>query len=64
MTQLSNGITVTSKETGSPYTNIAVYIKCGSRVENYNEQGLTHLLRNCAFLVGSLFVVVLLIFGI
>ena len=40
-----------SLENYSHYSNVSVFVKAGSRYETYNQRGLTHLLRNCAFLV-------------
>ena len=50
--KLSNGVTVASLETHSFSSTLSVYVRAGSRYETYPQQGLTHLLRNTAFLVS------------
>ena len=47
-----NGFTVASLENYSFLSGISVFMRAGSRYETYDQQGLTHLLRNCAFLVS------------
>lgn len=53
VTQLSNGVTVASLETHSFSTTLSLYVRAGSRYETYSQQGLSHLLKNAAFLVYS-----------
>ncbi len=43
-----------SLENYSSFSNVSVFTRAGSRYETYDEQGLTHLLRNCAFLVSKI----------
>ncbi|XP_064405800.1 cytochrome b-c1 complex subunit 2, mitochondrial-like [Halichondria panicea] len=50
ISKLSNGVTVASLENHSPLSNISVYVRAGSRFEKYNQLGVTHLLREHAFL--------------
>ena len=40
-----------SLETHSFSSTLSVYVRGGSRFETYHQQGLTHLLKNAAFLV-------------
>ena len=40
-----------SVETHSFSSTLSVYVRAGSRQETYSQQGLTHLLKNTAFLV-------------
>lgn len=54
VTRLTNGVTVASVENHSFLSNVAVFVRAGSRYETYNQTGLTHLLRNCAFLVCTI----------
>jgi len=44
---------VASLENYSHHSNVSVFVKAGSRYETYNQRGLTHLLRNCAFLASG-----------
>lgn len=53
VSKLANGVTVASVEARAATTHVSVFVKAGSRYESYERQGLTHLLRNCAFLVSS-----------
>ena len=43
-----------SLENYSTLSNVSVFMRAGSRYETYDTQGLTHLLRRCAFLVSML----------
>ena len=47
------GYTVASLENYSSVSQVSVYMRAGSRFETYNTQGLTHILRKCAFLVSG-----------
>lgn len=51
VSKLANGVTVASVENNSVNSNVAVLVRAGSRVESYEQRGLTHLMRNSAFLV-------------
>ena len=53
VSKLTNGVTVASVETSSVTTHVSVFVKAGSRYEGYERQGLSHLLRNCAFLATN-----------
>ena len=52
VTRLANGVTVASVENHSFLSNVSLFVRAGSRYETYSQSGLTHLLRNCAFLVS------------
>ena len=45
-------MTVASLENNSSCCNVDVLVKAGSRVESYEQRGITHLLRNSAYLVS------------
>ena len=51
VSKLGNSITVASLESPSVASNVSVFVRAGSRYETYPQTGLTHLLRNSAFLV-------------
>ena len=53
ISQLGNGITVASLENYSHRSNVSVFVRAGSRYEIYDQMGLTHVLRNCAFLASG-----------
>jgi len=48
-----NGYTVASLDNHAAVADVAVYVKAGSRYESYDQRGVTHLLRNCAFFVSK-----------
>jgi len=50
-TTLPNGIKVVSVNTGSPITTFSVSVRAGSRHESSNARGVSHIVRNLAFLV-------------
>ncbi len=47
-----NGYTVASLENHAAVASVSVYINAGSRFESYEQQGVTHVLRNAAFYVS------------
>lgn len=49
VTKLPNGLVVVSLEDGAPVSSVSVFIRAGSRFEPAGKQGLTHLLRTCAY---------------
>lgn len=53
VTKLANGVTVASQDKCSPFSNVSVYVRGGSRVETYSQQGLSHFMSVCAPLVSS-----------
>eukprot|EP00093_Oithona_nana_P011108 11108.XXX_681867_683643_1 [CDS] Oithona nana genome sequencing. len=52
-TQLSNGVTVASLDTGAGVSSLAVCVKAGSRHETYDNLGINHALRAAAGLSSS-----------
>ena len=52
MTTLSNGLKVASVDCASPMSRIGLFFKSGSRYENLENRGISHVLRAGAFLVG------------
>jgi len=48
VTKLANGTVVASLENNSPVTRLAVAFNAGSRFESYDNQGVTHCIRNFA----------------
>ena len=50
---LENGLKVVSLETYSPKSRVGLFINAASRHESSSTLGITHLLRNAAFLVGG-----------
>jgi ubiquinol-cytochrome c reductase core subunit 2 len=53
ISRLTSGVAVASLETFSPVSRIAVIVDAGSRFETEKNFGVTHYLRNCAFLSTS-----------
>ena len=53
MTKLPSGLVIASLENYSPASKIGVFIKAGCRYESPGNQGVTHLLRLAANLVGD-----------
>lgn len=49
VTKLNNGLTVASLETFSPVSEVGVIVRAGSRFETPKKEGITHLLRTCAY---------------
>jgi len=49
-TTLPNGLKVVSVNTGSPFTTFSVNVRAGSRHEPTNARGVSHIVRNLAFL--------------
>ena len=49
---MASGITVASIETYSPVSRLGLIVEAGSRFETEKNRGVTHFLRNSAFLVG------------
>ena len=58
VTKLNNGLTVASLETFSPVSEVGVIVRAGSRFETPKKEGITHLLRTCAYQVCILPVIV------
>ena len=51
---MSNGLKVVSLETYSPKSRVGLFIDAASRHETPETLGITHMLRNAAFLVSML----------
>ena len=51
VTKLPSGLVVASLEDCAPVSSVSVFIRAGSRFEPAAKQGLTHLLRTCAYQV-------------
>ena len=51
VTTLENGLKVASLETHSPKSHLGLFIDAASRHETPSTLGITHALRNAAFLV-------------
>jgi len=52
---LENGLRVVSLETHSPKSRVGLFINAASRHETPSTMGITHMLRNAAFLVWLFF---------
>ncbi|KAK2097672.1 hypothetical protein P7K49_023123 [Saguinus oedipus] len=52
-TKLPNGLVIASLENYAPVSRIGLFIKAGSRYENSNNLGTTHLLRLASGLDGG-----------
>ena len=55
VSKIANGVTVASVEKVSPFSNVFVYVRGGSRAEAYSQQGLAHFMSVCAPLVCPCF---------
>ena len=53
VTSLDNGLKVASLETFSPKCRLGLFINAGSRHETPDRLGISHVLRNTAFLVSK-----------
>ena len=51
---MANGLKVVSLETYSPKSRVGLFIDAASRHETPETLGITHMLRNAAFLVSML----------
>lgn len=49
---MDNGIKVASLDNGGAISKVAVAIKAGSRYEASTQLGLSHLIKNAAFIVS------------
>lgn len=53
ITTLNNGIKVASSDSGGGVSRISIATNAGSRHESSSQLGLTHLMKNCAFLTNT-----------